>query len=355
VRHRLGGWYLASTLVVVACQAGPPATSGPPAAASPDQSAAPTVASTTLAERLQAEIPVAGAPDWPQAAFDSIWVLAPDLPIRGGGGSPSLVRIDPTTNAIAATIELPDRLCQGFVASDDAMWVCSTDGLVRVDPSTNDITTSVAIEGLSRTFYQPAFGGGAVWALGSTASASDTVIRLDLATETSTSQPLSAPIGGLAYGFDALWLTLTREGSLVRLDPDTGESEVMAEGLAAPAAVAVGSDSLWVALHGDPEEMARPGDTQLVRVDPSTGDIRAEFAVGGSPQGGVLVWAGEGGVLVRSTSPWLVRIDEVTNDIVDTILAEPPIQGPVTTGFGSIWTVNVERDVVYRVAPAAGG
>jgi hypothetical protein len=36
--------------------------------------------------------------------------------------------------------------------------------------------------------------------------------------------------------------------------------------------------------------------------------------------------------------------------VVDTISAERAIQGPVTTGFGSIWTVDIERDSVFRVA-----
>lgn len=311
---------------------------------------APSEAGTPLADRLEAEIAVAGSPDWPVAAFGSIWVLAPDLPLRPEGGTPNLVRIDPATNEIVATIPVPDRLCQGFVASGDAIWVCAVDALVRVDPATNAITASVPIKG-AQAFYQLASGGGAVWALGSTAFDADTVIRLAPATETTTSFPMSGPIGGLAYAFDALWLTIPGEGSVVRLDPATGQADVLTTGLPAPRAIAAGSDGLWVSLHGVDETEAGPGDPQLARVDPISGEVVAEFAFGGSPRGGVELWAGEGGVLVRGTKPWLVRIDEATNEIVETITAEPAIQGPVTVGFGSIWTINVERDTVYRIAP----
>lgn len=349
---RLGRLLLLVTWVALAACQG--AASDGPAAESPSPSwvatAEPSQAATQLADRLEAEIPVPGSPDWPISAFGSIWVLAPDLPIQAGGGTPNLVRIDPASNAVVATIPLPDRLCQGFVASADAIWVCSNDGMVRIDPSSDTITSSVTVEGMSRAFYQPAFGAGAVWALGSTASVSDTVIRFDPATESADSFPQAARILGMAYGFDALWFTVGPSGAVVRLDPATGEGRVLVEGLPVPAAIAVGSDSLWVALHGDPEEMARPGDTQLVRVDPSTGAILAEFEIGGSPQGGVNLWAGDGGVLVRSTRPWLVLIDEATNQITDTLVADLPIQGPVTFDFGSIWTVNVERDVVYRIS-----
>ncbi|NJD30214.1 MAG: hypothetical protein FIA92_18265 [Chloroflexi bacterium] len=351
--RQLGRWLLAASLAIGACQGGPGPTVGPtaPPSAASGTSPEPSVGGAPLADRLEAEIEVPGAPDWPQAAFGSLWLLAPDLPIQGQSGTPNLVRIDPATNSIAATITLQDRLCQGFVPGDDAIWVCSSEGLVRIDPATNQVTERIAIPDISRTFYQPAFGDGAVWALGSAASVSDTVIRFEPGTGTATPFTQSAPIGGLAYGFDALWLTLTREGSVLRLDPATGETEVLAAGLADPGPISIGSDSLWVSLRADPEAQARPGDTQLARIDPTSGEVLAEFEIGGSPQGGVLAWAGEGGVLVRSTQPWLVRIDEARGEVVDAIVAEPPVQGPVTFAFESIWPVNVERDVVYRVSP----
>ena len=322
-----------------------PAASAPAAVDSP----APSDVGTPLAERLEAEIAVPGSPDWPLAAFDSIWVLAPDLPTKTGSGAPNLVRIDPATNEIAATIELPDRLCQGIVASDDAIWACAVDGLVRVDPATNAIAGTVPIKG-AQAFYRPAFGGGMVWALGSTSMVGDTVIRLDPATEETTSFPVSASVGGMAYGFDALWLAIPSEGTVLRMDPATGATEVVASGLVSPKSIAIGSDSLWVSLHGGAEDQAQPGDPQVARIDPASGDVLAEIEVGGSPQFGVELWADADGVLVRSTTPWLARIDEATNEVVDPVTADLAIQGPLTVAFDSIWTINIERDVVYRLA-----
>jgi DNA-binding beta-propeller fold protein YncE len=313
-------------------------------------SSAPSDAGTPLAERVEAEIAVPGSPDWPLAAFGSIWVIAPDLPIRTGEGTPNLVRIDPSTNEISATIELPDRLCQGFTASDDAIWVCAADALIRVDPATNEITDTVPIKG-AQAFYRPAFGGGMVWALGSTSMVGDTVIRLDPVTRETTSFPVPGSVGGLAYGFDALWLAMPGEGTVLRLDPSTGATEVIASGLVSPKTIVAGTDSLWVALHGGSEDQAQPGDPQVARIDPTNGEVLAEIEVGGSPQFGVELWADPDGVLVRSTTPWLARIDEETNEVVDPVVSEQAIQGPLTTGFGSIWTINIERDVVYRVKP----
>ena len=153
--------------------------------------------------------------------------------------------------------------------------------------------------------YRPAFGGGMVWALGSTSMVGDTVIRLDPTTEKTTSFPASAAVGG-----DGLRLRCPLAGDAEPrarssgLDPATGETDGgRVTGLVSPKTIAVGSDSLWVALHGGGEDQAPPGDTQVVRIDPTSGDVLAEIEVGGSPQYGVDLWADEDGVLVRSTNP----------------------------------------------------
>ena len=79
--------------------------------------------------------------------------------------------------------------------------------------------------------------------------------------------------------------------------------------------------------------------------------MTAEFAIGGSPQSGVEAWAGDEAVYVRSTKPWMVRIDPATNEIVETVAGEEDVQGPLTVAFDSIWTVNIEHDNVFRLTP----
>src|SRR4029450_5831561 len=75
------------------------------AAASP--SGPPTVA---LEDRMSAEIAITGA-DFPIAAFDSVWVVAQDQP------DPEIVRVEPETNEIVASIPVEGRACQGTVAA----------------------------------------------------------------------------------------------------------------------------------------------------------------------------------------------------------------------------------------------
>lgn len=338
---------LALALVGACASSTVPATP-PPATASP----APSGAGTPLADRLDAEIAVEGSPDWPLIAFDSVWVIAPDQPLVDDSATPNLIRIDPATNEVVATIALPDRLCQGFTASADAIWACSADALVRIDPATNEITDMVPFEGTgAQSGYRPAAGAGLLWFLSSGAFVGDTLVALDEEAKSTKTFQQSGSIAGMTYAFDALWLTIPGEGAVVRFDPATEATEVVTTDLPGPTGIVAGPDSLWVSLHGADEETAGPGDTQLVRIDPENGEVTAEFTIGGSPLTGVEASAADDAVHVRSTTPWMVTIDPATNEIVDTITGGEPVQGPLTLGFDSIWTVNLEHDNVFRLTP----
>ncbi|MFN8622981.1 MAG: hypothetical protein U0869_19760 [Chloroflexota bacterium] len=329
----------------------------PAVAADPTGSPGPSM--VPVATRLQATIPVEGSPDWPVVAFGSVWVLAPDLPLHGVG-TPMLVRIDPATNTVVSTIELPDRLCQGIVATDDAIWACAKDALVRVDPTTDAITDLVPVKGATGG-YRLAWGDGSVWSFGSTTFNADTVVRLDPATGTVTTYPLPATAGGMAYAFDALWVTIPDQGLVSRLDPATGDLTPVIAGPTGVAQIVAGEADLWVSLYGEPLSMypsdgaavAVAGDPQVARVA-TDGTLRALIPIGASGRGGVDLAADGPDVLVRNTSPWLARIDGATNAVVDQVTSEPdidPIQGPLALGFDSIWTVNIEQNAVYRLAP----
>lgn len=339
---------LLAAALVGACASSSSPSSASPASASP----APGDAGTPFADRLEAEIAVEGSPDWPLIAFDSVWVVAPDLPLIDDSATPNLIRIDPATNEVAATIPLPDRLCQGFTASADAIWACSAEALVRIDPATNSLSDTVPFEGTGAiSAYRPAVGGGYLWFLGSGGFVANTLVALDEGAKSTRTFEQSGTIGAMTYAFDALWFTTPGEGSVAKFDPVTEETEVVTTDLPNPTAIVAGPDSLWVSLHGANEDQASPGDTQLVRIDPETGDVSAEFDIGGSPQSGVEAWAGGDAVHVRSTTPWMVTIDPATDEIVDTITGGEPVQGPLTVGFDAIWTVNIEHDNVFRLTP----
>lgn len=81
----------------------------------------------------------AGIPGAVAAVEDAVWVV--------NGGADSLTRIDPATNEIVATVEIGDDPALGAVAAtSSAVWVtdASNDVVLRIDPATNEVTDTIA-------------------------------------------------------------------------------------------------------------------------------------------------------------------------------------------------------------------
>ena len=79
----------------------------------------------------------------------------------------AVVRIDPTTNKVQATIKIPANAsaCGGFAISDQAVWMDSCADqtfVVRIDPSTNQVVATVDLGGLGGP---PILIDGAPWVL----------------------------------------------------------------------------------------------------------------------------------------------------------------------------------------------
>ena len=96
-------------------------------------------------QRVVARIPVGdleyrSGPSWIAAGAGSVWVGVPNLS--------AVVRIDPATNAVVATIPVPDGgVCGTVVADDEAVWVasglCGDGALTRIDPLTNTVVARI--------------------------------------------------------------------------------------------------------------------------------------------------------------------------------------------------------------------
>src|SRR5579872_3193417 len=120
-----------------------------------------------------ATIKIGGTADWVLATEDAVWV-ASTKPF-------AVVRIDPVTNKIGASIRIPGEACSGLAFGFDSVWVpvCgSKPALVRIDATKNAISTTLAIA--------PA-----------------------------------GPEGGIAASDDSVWLVADQNGTLLRIDPST--------------------------------------------------------------------------------------------------------------------------------------
>ncbi len=310
----------------------------------------PSPSADPMAGREIARVRLGGGPDMPVEGFGSVWVLAVDGPIMNDGTEPAVHRIDPETNEIVASIPLPGRLCQGIGVSPDAVWVCGPDGLVRIDPGTNQVVAEVPLSA-ALVASRIAYGAGSVWAFATSAVAPDTVVRVDPATNAvTTTISLGHAAGTLAFGFDALWVSAPTEDLVLRVDPATDAVEEWASGVEGAGCVVIGEDALWVSLLGEHGTSAGPADPTVVRIDPADGAITAEVATGGSLEVTGCMAATEDAIWVRATDPFLVRIDPVTAEVVETI-DMPRGSGDVAVAFGSVWATS-EHGQVLRLDPA---
>jgi streptogramin lyase len=194
------------------------------------------------------------------------------------------------------------------------------------------------------------------------------------------------PIGGaplrIAADDEAIWVTSQPDGTLTRLDPETGETVGKPFQLGAGiSGVAVGAGSVWV---------TDPPRGEVLRVDPQSGEVVKRIAVGGSPGaiafGGGDVWVadedgagvsavaaksgrvvrrglpphaeplrlavGQGGLWVSSATTGSVRRVDLSTFRIDSPI--PVGRGPagVTVAHGLVWVANSRSNTVTRVDPS---
>ena len=141
---------------------------------------------------------------------DGVWMLST-------GTRRDLVRIDPTTNAVADTFPAP-RGATAVRAGDGSLWVTRAYAgqLLRVDPATGEELAEIDVAPES-TFL--ALGEGGVWTMGSTGE----VVHVNPATN---SVVATIPTGGqvdhgdVAAGGGYVWARLS-ESLFAKIDPTT--------------------------------------------------------------------------------------------------------------------------------------
>ncbi|MGN6258376.1 MAG: protein kinase domain-containing protein [Solirubrobacterales bacterium] len=156
--------------------------------------------------------------------------------------------------------------------------------------------------------------------------------------EVSAPVPIGKPPLRVAAGSEAIWVTSERDGTLTRLDPETGEKVGRAIKLEPGiAGVAVGSKWVWVT---DPER------EELLRVDPGSRRVR-RVHLGSKPGaialGGGRVWvADENGKGVTAVNPEGARVYRA---------GLPPHAAPLrlAAGAGGLWASNAKTGTVRRI------
>jgi YVTN family beta-propeller protein len=156
---------------------------------------------------------------------------------------------------------------------------------------------------------------------------------------TSPSTPPSAgrvvdrtKVGGQPCGItDAggmIWVSDADRAKLVRIDPDTGTSRVVADLDTSPCEITPAFGSLWVVTQSG----------RLDRVDPRTGDVTARIKVGATSYQAVAtpdaVWVS------NRDDGTLTQVDPATNDVVRTVRLPDMQPGGMVYAAGALWIGN---------------
>jgi hypothetical protein len=203
-----------------------------------------------------ATIPLRGTtPVLLATGFGAVWVG-----VDNPEGQPcDLERIDPATNAVAATVsEEFDIGCAGVGVGAGSVWAGGIPNAVRVDPATNRVVARITGPGQALCGGDLVAADDGVWCASGIEQRlgfGTDLVRIDpAANAVATTIPvLGAPTSGVAVGFGSVWVTTTRvpgrtQGPLVLARVDPGTNKVTGTlVLADKGDVATGFDSVWVA------------------------------------------------------------------------------------------------------------
>jgi ABC-type transport system substrate-binding protein/DNA-binding SARP family transcriptional activator len=152
----------------------------------------------------------------------------------------------------------------------------------------------------------------------------------------------SAP-AAVASGYGSLWIAEPGRGRVERVDPTAGTVEDRITIGGSPSVLAVGGSSVWAA--------SVAGDS-VARIDPSTGTVTQTIRLGGSRLSAL--GFGRGALWIAdATDASLLEIDPASGTVRRTVtLSSPPSALAVTDG--ALWVADYPGGTVSEVDPRAG-
>jgi virginiamycin B lyase len=276
-----------------------------------------------------ATIKIGGTADWVLIGDDAVWV-ASTKPY-------GVLRIDPATNKIVATVKVSGEACSGLASGFGSIWVpvCGKKpALVRIDATKNTITASLPIaptapEGGITT------SGDSVWMA---ADKNDTLTRIDPSTN-NVRQKISIPHGSYnpIFSDGIVWITGIESNVLTVVDAATGKVlESVAVG-PKPRFLTSGGGSIWT---------LNQGDGTVSRVDEKSRKVTATIQVGIPGAGGDIGYGAES-VWPTVFGVPLTRIDASTNKVVRQWIGDGG--DSLRCGFGSIWITDYKKGLLSRI------
>jgi DNA-binding beta-propeller fold protein YncE len=227
-----------------------------------------------------ATIRVGKTADWVAIGDHAVWV--------GSTGPNAVSEIDPRTNALLATVQLPGNPCAGLAIGHGGLWVplCAKPNvLARVDLHTRAVKLIAGIGPADRE-------------------------------------------GGITSSPDSVWLIVDRKATLARIDPASGRIRQTIHVPNGSYNPLYSAGRVWV---------TRADGAEVTVVDAATGRVAATVASGPGPRfltsGAGAVWA------LNQGDGSLTRIDTRTRRPIQTVaLNTPGHGGDIKFGGGMVWT-----------------
>jgi YVTN family beta-propeller protein len=281
------------------------------------------------------------------------------------GDGQKIVRIDAATLQVTATITnpLPVEWPPTIAFGEGSIWLTDpipgvgsdspTGALVRIDPATNTVVATIPV---GRSPEGIAFTDGAVWTANHRSDQAQvaapphtfSVSRVDVASNTATAQVVvetRADTGdswgnfccgpqGATAGAGAVWVADATTNDVSRIDPATNSvtAHITNPGHQACGSMAADDTSVWLTEGCDAEG--------LWRIDPASNSVTATLRLPGI---GIDVRSAFGSLWVSTgaSTGWLnsknslTRIDPQANRVVGRTAVQSP--GPLAVGDGVLW------------------
>ena len=208
-------------------------------------------------------IPIGPEADQVVVADGYVWVAHASLHhgrAFGDTGNRTLIRVDPSTgeardvgNGLAACGITPDPSGDVWVANCYASG--PKDKVVRVDARTLEFEQTQKVPARPGYYRGIAYGGGSVWVADPSGSAPETpegrrLTQLDARIPSSSSHSIRLKRHATALTWDegngSLWMSNFNDGSVTRLDVETGVKKTFKHVANSPGPVAVKDDVVWV-------------------------------------------------------------------------------------------------------------
>jgi hypothetical protein len=224
------------------------------------------------------------------AILDPDWLAADDQFVYVKLDSGKVLRLDPATGETLGTTVIGGELCQGLGAAFGSVWSCrglvDGDVIVRIDPSTDAVVATVDV---TKARMQGNLVGGfdRLWILGANGTQ---LFPIDPATNTAD-PPIELGIAGRMDGLDDPYaIDVTADDVWIGMATSTVRVDATSLGIVATIPVGPGHDG---SIDVDGTDLWIRNEHQLlVRVDTTTGAELERLSAPIASGGDVLVAAG---------------------------------------------------------------